>query len=73
VLFKYILIFLGAVRVQSSGRPDYPADVQWGANSLVISASDVDEGVRESLIKGADVFELPVLRIHWLKIRDRAS
>lgn len=48
-------------------------DVQWGANSLVVSSSDLDEEGRESLTKGADVFELPVLRIHWYKIRDAAQ
>ena len=47
--------------------------MQWGASDLVISATDIDEGVRESLTKGADVFALPVLRMHWLKLKDAAN
>lgn len=47
--------------------------VQWGANSLMISASDVDEKMRDALTKGKDVFELPILRIHWFKIREPAT
>lgn len=44
--------------------------LQWGANSLMISASDVDEKTRDALTKGKDVFELPIVRIHWFKIRE---
>ena len=47
--------------------------MQWGANSLMISASELDENVRDGLTKGKDVFELPILRIHWFKIRESTN
>lgn len=55
------------------GHTEFGVYMQWGANSLVISASDIDEGVRESLTKGSDFYELPVLRIHWVKLKDAAN